>query len=335
MRRNATLLMAIAALVLVLTPACALGNLLASESAPPVTPTLTPLPTFTPTPAELATPEVAPTNTPTEEPRATPTPPEPPATPTPEATPTPAEPTATPTPETATAVIDNPTLNVRSGPGTNYSIIGRASNGQSYEVTGKNASGSWYQINFNGQTGWVSGDFVIIQGNAGGIQVAANIPAPPPPPPTQPPAPATPTPPPAQPTQPTQPPAAQYPFQLLTGVERCDPNAGVTYFDGWVRRKDNSPRNGVCVHIAFYGPRNTKCSGCDGVGDGRWSFSPFGGPAPAGTTVEIFIVTCPPNMPPGGQSQQTGFGDLTPLSEKWVHTVNASEQCTGITFVGD
>jgi hypothetical protein len=41
------------------------------------------------------------------------------------------------------------------------------------------------------------------------------------------------------------------------------------------------------------GPRNTKCSGCDGVGDGVWGFSPFGGPAPAGTTVEIFVVECP------------------------------------------
>ena len=90
----------------------------------------------------------------------------------------------------------------------------------------------------------------------------------------------------------------------------------------------------ACVYtIAFYGPRNTKCSGCDGVGNGEWGFSPFGGPAPAGTTVEIYVVQCPANMPLGGQSSD--FGDLTPLSEKWVYTVNESMQCSGITFYGD
>ena len=46
-----------------------------------------------------------------------------------------------------------------------------------------------------------------------------------------------------------------------------------TYVNGFVRYRSNSPRNGVCVHIAFYGPRNTKCSGCDGAGDGNFSFA--------------------------------------------------------------
>jgi hypothetical protein len=122
---------------------------------------------------------------------------------------------------------------------------------------------------------------------------------------------------------------------LVQGVERCDPNAGTTYFSGFVRRRDNSPMNGVCVHIAFFGPRNTKCSGCDGVGDGVWGFSPFGGPAPTGTTVEIYVVECPGTMPPGGQTESTGFGNLTPNSDKWTRTITASEQCTGITFVAN
>ena len=89
--------------------------------------------------------------------------------------------------------------------------------------------------------------------------------------------------------------------------------------NGFVRYKSNALRNGVCVHMAFYGPRTTKCSGCDGVGEGLWGFSPFSGPAPAGTTVEIFIVQC--SLAYFYFNQEDNF--------------NQSEQCTGITFVGD
>ena len=103
--------------------------------------------------------------------------------------------------------------------------------------------------------------------------------------------------------------------------------------NGFVRYKSNAPRNAVCVHLFFYEPRTTKCSGCDGVGDGVWGFSPFNGPAPAGTTVEVFVIQCPSAMPLGGQNE--GFGNIIPLSPKWVHTFSKSEQCTGITFVGD
>ncbi len=328
MRRKHTLLILVAALVLVLTPACALTNLVAREEAPPPTPTRTPKPTFTPTPLDTPTPIVAPTNTPTPTPLATDTPV---PTPTPEV-----PPTATPTntPETARAVINNPTVNVRSGPGTNYSAIGQARNGERYDITGKNAAGNWYQINFNGQSGWVTSQYVIVEGDPVSVQVAGNIPAAPVQPTARPRPQPTPTSPPAPPP-PTSPPQPQYPYQLVKGSERCEPNPGSTYFSGVTRYKNNSLRNGVCVHIAFYGPRNTKCSGCDGVGDGNWGFSPFGGPAPAGTAVEIYVVQCPGTLPPGGQTESTGFGDLTPLSDKWTHTVSASEQCTGITFVGD
>jgi hypothetical protein len=147
--------------------------------------------------------------------------------------------------------------------------------------------------------------------------------------PTQPPAPP--------PAEATQPPAAQpgpvdtnLPF-ILGDTARCDPNEGQTYFQGYVRDTNNNPVNGVCVLLWFYEPRTVKCSGCDGVGDGIWGFSPFGGPAPAGTPVEIYVVQCPSGgMPMGGQSG--GFGDLTPQSPKWSRTISQSEQCVGITF---
>ncbi len=328
MRRRITLLAAVAVLTMMVASGCALADLIVNnDSGPAPTPSFTPQPTFTPTTPATIEPVVAPTFTPTATPDATPTPED---TPTPEAT---ATPEPTPTPETARLVVNNPTLNVRSGPGTNFSAIGQARNGERYDVLGVNPAGNWYQINFNGQTGWVAREFVIIEGDPATIQVASNIPAPPVQP-TRPPAPPAPTAAP-QPVAPPPTPAPSFPFSLLSGVERCDPNPGNTYFNGYVRRRDNSLMNGVCVHIAYYGPRNTKCSGCDGVGDGVWGFSPFGGPAPAGTTVEIYVVECPASMPAGGQTQDSGFGDLTPKSDKWVRTINASEQCTGITFVSN
>jgi uncharacterized protein YgiM (DUF1202 family) len=324
-------------------------------TAAPVLPTRTPPPTFTPTPQEVApvvdpnalataqaveTQEAAPQAPPAQQqaPAEGQTPGEQPATQAEQAAPT-DTPTTEPTPTPQAAeVVATADINVRQGPGTNYNILGAARQGERFPVTGKNQAGDWWQINYNGQAAWVFGQLVSAQ-NTSAVQVAQNIPAaPPPPPPTNTPAP----PPPAEQPPAEQPPAEQpppadagnYPFQLLS-TERCDPNEGFTYFNGFVRYKDNSPRNGVCIHIAFYGPRNTKCSGCDGVGDGVWGFSPFGGPAKPGTTVEIFVVTCPGPMPMGGQTEQSGFGDLTPQSPKWVHTVQQSEQCTGITFVGD
>jgi uncharacterized protein YraI len=234
-------------------------------------------------------------------------------------------------------------MNVRGGPGTNYNIIGAANQGDRYPVTGKNNDGTWWQINFNGQAGWVFAELVTAQ-NAQAVAVAPDIPAPPPTPIPQP----TPVP---QPTQaPEQPPAEQPPAEeppaqeqppanndsfpfTLGSTESCAPNEGNTYFSGFVRDSNNNLMNGVCIHVAFYGPRTTKCSGCNGVGDGIWGFNPFGGPAPAGTPVEIFVVPCPAGeMPFGGQTEQSGFGDLTPQSPKWTRTIQASEQCTGITF---
>jgi hypothetical protein len=135
-------------------------------------PTKTLRPTFTNTPAKPAI-----TSTPTEAP-ATATPEAPIATPEPPAA-TPEPPTAvvTPTPEvsrlTAPAAV-----NVRSGPGTNYTQIGQLRSGQTFVITGKNPAGDWWQFDFNGRAGWVLGQLVRAVGGER-VQVAANI-APPP-----------------------------------------------------------------------------------------------------------------------------------------------------------
>lgn len=49
-------------------------------------------------------------------------------------------------------------LNVRKGPGTKYSIIGKYKNKASVVLTGyKNG---WYQVDYNGKTGYVSGNYI-------------------------------------------------------------------------------------------------------------------------------------------------------------------------------
>ncbi len=91
-------------------------------------------------------PTVSETEAPTPEPTPSPTP-------TPEPTPTPA-----PTPCVKTTKTDG-TLNVRSGPGTNTSILGSLSNGD--PVTILEQGDVWHKISFNGQEGYVFASYII------------------------------------------------------------------------------------------------------------------------------------------------------------------------------
>ncbi len=53
--------------------------------------------------------------------------------------------------------IETELINVRSGPGTNYGLIGSANQGEQFEIKGRNDDASWYLICcVNGQQGWVS-----------------------------------------------------------------------------------------------------------------------------------------------------------------------------------
>ncbi|MCB0255478.1 MAG: SH3 domain-containing protein [Anaerolineae bacterium] len=332
MRRNTSILILVAALVLILTPACAVGNLFVPNEPPPATATRTPLPTFTPTPPETPTPAIAPTNTPTPEPMATDTPVD---TPTPDTPPTDAP---TPTPEVARLVIDNPTLNVRGGPGTNYAIVGRANNGERYDVTGKNAQGSWYQIDFNGQTGWVSGDYVVLEGDPGSVQVAANIPAAPVQP-TRPPAPTSAPVPTAAPvpTSPPAPPVQTYPWgNYVSGSAIGAPQCGDAHFQGQVQYANGTPQNGVCLLLDYYGPRTIKFSGGGGAGDGNWGFAPCGG-GPCQGPFKIYVVQCPPDVPDSGLTLDGG-GSYTQQSSAFEATITdkcVEGQWTNIIFKGN
>lgn len=235
-------------------------------------------------------------------------------------TPLPATPTATPYPQ----VRIGQETNVRSGPGTSYTVLGTAAAGSIYPVTAVSAQRDWWQIDFMGQTGWVYAELVEAIGVAA-IRVEMNVP--PTPIPT-----ATFTPVPPSPTA-TGVPTPYYPF-LLESSGMCEANPAMTYFEGKVVNQVGEPLTGACVHVAYEGPRNTKCTGCDGAVAGKWGFAPFGNlPGKSGTTVRIYVVPCPEDgVPMGGQNSTTGFGPLVPVSPVWTYTIGESVQCTDITF---
>jgi len=74
-------------------------------------------------------------------------------------------------------------LNVRSGPGVAYPIIGGLSLGDSVEVVGKNATGTWLQISSSsGAEGraWVAAAYVDLTGSLAEVPVVSASPPPPP-----------------------------------------------------------------------------------------------------------------------------------------------------------
>ncbi len=204
--RNPKLLVLVALAVLLLLPGCALVNSLVEYPTPTPRPQLALRPTFTPTVAPTATPLAAieeaaaaepaaeapaaeapdavqdlaqvelPTATP-EPPTATPTP-EPP-TPTPEPpTPTPEPPTPTPEPKPE-ALVSNPRVNVRSGPGAEFPVLGQALQGQRLAIIGRDLDGLWWQICcFDGQTGWLAAEVVRAEGPIETVALAADLPTP-------------------------------------------------------------------------------------------------------------------------------------------------------------
>lgn len=63
-----------------------------------------------------------------------------------------------------TATINTPALNIRSGPSTNYPVVGGTSQGRTFLITGKDVNENWWQIDVNGQVGWVFAGLVIATG---------------------------------------------------------------------------------------------------------------------------------------------------------------------------
>jgi hypothetical protein len=65
-------------------------------------------------------------------------------------------------------------LNVRTGPGVAYPIIGGLSRGDVVEVVGKNAAGTWLQIAYNGREAWIAAAYIDLTGSLAEVpEVAA------------------------------------------------------------------------------------------------------------------------------------------------------------------
>ena len=91
--------------------------------------------------------------------------------------PAPTVPLPSATPESA-RVTANVNANVRSGPGTNYPVVGGLMTGESALVTGRNGDASWWQINLQGQSAWIANSVVTANAQAANAPVVS---APPPP----------------------------------------------------------------------------------------------------------------------------------------------------------
>lgn len=140
------------ALILGVVSLGACGQRDAEAPAPGPTSTATPLPavvTFTPQPPTA-------TNSPPPTPAETET-----AAPTPTVMATETAPAAMEPPATDASVTVLGDLNVRSGPGTDYDVVGNATAGEEFAVTGKDSDGDWWQIDFQGQPAWIHAPFVV------------------------------------------------------------------------------------------------------------------------------------------------------------------------------
>jgi len=64
----------------------------------------------------------------------------------------------------STGVVTTSRLNVRKGPSTKYSRMGNLYKNKN--VTILDSKGNWYKINFNGKEGWVSKNYIKVNGNS-------------------------------------------------------------------------------------------------------------------------------------------------------------------------
>ncbi|MFX1476301.1 MAG: SH3 domain-containing protein, partial [Promethearchaeota archaeon] len=126
----------------------------ALTATPTVTPSLTPSYTATPTSTYAPSPIPSPTDTPEPTPTATPT----------------------PMPD---AVVNVETLNLRSGPGVVYDILGVLKQGDPLKVTGRNLMGDWLKVIApDGEEGWVAASCLEINVPLAGVAVAQAPPIP-------------------------------------------------------------------------------------------------------------------------------------------------------------
>ena len=86
------------------------------------------------------------------------------------------EPDAADPPAVSLLTVDRD-LKIRRGPAKIYAVMGTAEAGQKLPVIGRNFDGNWWQIEYQGQSGWVSGQDLAIS-DAESVPVAAGVPTP-------------------------------------------------------------------------------------------------------------------------------------------------------------
>ncbi len=103
--------------------------------------------------------------------------------------------TASPTPQGVVGTMKS-NVNVRTGPGDNYPVIGQLKKGEQQPLIGASADFKWYVIDFRQQQGWLLASLVTVFGDVNSLPVIAPPPTPiPSATPLPPPATATPVPP--------------------------------------------------------------------------------------------------------------------------------------------
>lgn len=70
-----------------------------------------------------------------------------------------------------TAQVTVSSANLRSGPGTGYSVLDYAYNGETYPVGGSNTLGNWIVIGKDGSSGWISRNLTALSGSCTDLTV--------------------------------------------------------------------------------------------------------------------------------------------------------------------
>ena len=60
--------------------------------------------------------------------------------------------------------VNRDAVNVRSGPGTNYGIVGQVKRGQEFRPNGRNQDGTWLRFPWRGSYGWVAAWLMTVEG---------------------------------------------------------------------------------------------------------------------------------------------------------------------------
>ena len=60
--------------------------------------------------------------------------------------------------------VNRDSVNVRSGPGTNYGIVGQVKRGQEFRPNGRNQAGTWLRFSWRGSYGWVAAWLMTVEG---------------------------------------------------------------------------------------------------------------------------------------------------------------------------